>query len=802
MDLSWILLALLLVALIRGVIKATGASMVKNVLRLCSVILAFLITLGLHIWGIFQSIANTAIQSVINTLAEYIDIDGIIGGAFGAEKIIFALLSTIMSMILFIIAFFLIRNVFGVINRYASKISSKLFGKKDEPSETEESKPETEESKPEAEESQPQIESSAESVPLLNSAEQAETATITEAVAEVKNEAETTAITETVAEEKDAGEPAAVEPEAGETKKSKKKKAEKKPTGFLADCAWKRAVSIITSVISSLLVLSICLMPVFYIMNAALTVTDTLDDTDATDSRIYKILDIVDDYVVDPYRRSFFYGFCDAIAVDDLMNYVAKMGGKITLDDGRVLYADDVLDELLTHGISVAMQLTSEKSECNDVAEDVKAIVSNPAVAAVLSDLVASLAADVEVGEAGDTDPMGDFIDNLVEAYKGADKATIEKDLVVLGEAIGVLAEKKLLAAVISNQAGIEVILGDKQILSDTVTALSGLSAFGPAVGGVFELGALVLGETLMIPADDTAAYEMLVDDLLDSMIKDNDAVFNSEFDAATYVNYCITGNKPIRFDKTLDSYVKHWKKVQAAFARASEDESYGSFTIEVNGKLYVEDGGYMVAYTDAYKDKASPIAGLINELTRTSVEGRLSRDDLYARLEAYLASSRASGAGAELAREILDPDSFVAKSVTVDKMMASTDFGDWTEYEKKNDSRLCVDIIVDLIAFADSFENMGDADVAFTAYDLVDRFVALGEIMDTMKETSCISDLPELLLEGLLKHKMLTDYMNPAVMLAINDIIENNDNSYADCMGQIADKIKLAIDTVGGARK
>lgn len=792
MDLSWILLALFLVALIGGALKATGASMIRNVLRLCSVIAAFLITLGLHAWGIFQSIANTAIQSVVNTLSEYIDVQGMLGGDSGADKIVFALLSTIMSIFIFIITFFLIRSIFGAISRFVSNAYSKLFQKKEEPSETsetsetEESNPETEESNPETEESQPKLESNTESVPLLNPAEQTETTTKTKVIAEVNE------VDEIPAEE----------PKSEEKAKPDKEKNKKKPTGFRADCPWKKAVSIATGIISSLLVFAILIMPVFYVMNAALMATDTLEDTDATDSQIYKILDIVDDYVVDSYRHSFVYGFYNAIAVDDLMNSIARMGGKITLDDGRVIYSDDLLRALLTHGISAAMQLTSENSECKDVAEDVKAVVSNPAVASVLADLMVSFIADIEIEEAEESDLIGGLVNNFIEIYKGADKATIEKDLAALGETLGVLAEKKILMAVISEKVDVEAILGDRQILLDTATAISGLSAFGPTVEGAFELGVEILGETLMIPADDAAAYEIFVDDILDSMVKDKDAAFDSKFNAAAYVNYCITEGKPISSYKALDSYVKHWKKVQAAFAHASEDKSYGSFTIEINGKLYVEDGGYMVAYTDAYKDKASPVAGIINELTRTSADGRLSRDDLYARLEAYLASSRASGASAELARGIIDPDSFVTKSVTVEKMMASTSFDDWTDEEKRTDSRLCVDIIMDLLDLMASFENMGDSDGVSAAYDLVDQFVALGETMDTMEQTSCINGLPELLLEGLIKHEMLADYMKPAVVFAINDMVENNDKSYADCMGQIADQIRFAISTVGGEQK
>ena len=769
MDLSWILLALFLVALVRSIIGSLGRSFIKNALRLGSVIVAFVITLVLQVCGVFQGIA----QTIIDALSSIIDIRELLGGLSGAADVVFALASTVISMVFFIIAFFVI---LGVIRLFIPLITKAIEGAIEK---------RTQAPKPtESAEVKSDAEQSAIIAPTVELTETVDTAEVTETAAAIEAEEATEPTTEEI-------------PEA-----EKQQKPKKKIKGYYYECAWKKAISIATAAISGLLVFSILLMPFFYAMSFALAATDSLDTTDATDSPIYKILDIADDRVIDSYQRSFVYGFYNAMAIDDLMNYAVKTGGKITLDNGRAIYADDVIKALLTHGVSAAMQLTSEESECKDVAEDVKAIVSNPAVSAILADLLISLIADVEIEEAEDGNLMDGFVNNFIASYKAADKATIEKDLAALGEAVGVLAEKKIIAAFISDDVSPEQILGDKQLLSDTVAAISGLSAFGPTIEGAFELGIEILGETLMIPTDDAAAYDIFVNDLLDCMVKDKNAAFDSKFNAAGYVNYCITEGKSISSYKALDTYVKHWKKVQAAFAHASEDKSYGSFTIEINGKVYVEDDGYMVEYTDAYKDKVSPIAGIINELTRTSANGRLSQDDLYARLEAYLASSRADGASAELARGILNPAGFVTKSVTVEKMMASTSFTDWTDEEKRNDSRLCVDIIVDLLDLMNSLGNMGDAEGVDAAYGLVDQFIALGETMDTMKQTSCINGLPELLLEGLVKHDMLSAYMKPAVVFAINDLVKNNEKSYAHCMGQIADQIRFAISTVGGEQK
>ena len=772
MDLSWILLALFLIALIRGVIGSLGRSFIKNALRLGTVIVAFLLTLVLQICGVFQGIA----KAIIDALSGVIDIKEMLGSLSGVADVAFALVSTVISMIFFIIVFFVILGILRIFVPMITKAIENAISNKKEKS----SKP-VEEAPIEVEpaEADPVDEQAAEAEQSNIAAEAAGIPKTTEMIE--AEEAPTPVVEETPVEEK---------------------KPKKKIKGYHYECAWKKAISIVTSTVSSLLILSILLIPIFYTMSIALAATESLDDTDAKDSQIYKILDIADESVIDSYKRSFVYGFYNAIAIDDLMNYAVKTGGKITLDNGTTVYADDVLKTVLAHGVSIAMQITSEDSECEDVGEDIKAIVSDPAVSAILADLLISLIADVEVEETEESDLMSGIVNNFINGYKEADKATIEHDLAALGEAVGVLAEKKILTAFISDDVSTEAILRDKELLSDTVAAISGLSAFGPTIEGAFELGIEILGETLMIPADDAAAYEIFVDDLLDSMVKDKNATFDSKFNAAGYVNYCISEGKPISSYKALDTYVKHWKKVQSAFAHASEDKSYGSFTIEINGRLYVEDGGYMVEYTDAYKDKVSPIAGIINELTRTSANGRLTRDDLYARLEAYLASSRATGASAELARSILKPTTFVTKTVTVEKMLASTDFTDWTDEEKRDDSRLCVDIILDLLDLMDSLDNIGDADGEDAAYTLVDQFIALGETMDTMKQTSCIGDLPELLLEGLVKHDILSAYMKPSVVFAINDLVKNNDKSYAHCMGQIADQIRFAISTVGGEQK
>ena len=807
MDLSWILLALFLVALIWGMSKSLTRSVVKNAMRLGTVVVAFLITFGLQLGGV--------LQNAITAVVDIFDIGSLLPGFEGAVDLINGLASTVVSPILFGLVFFIILVVLRIIVHFVAGAVDKAIAKKAEP----------------ATESTPVEEAPAvEEAPTVEAVEAVEEAPVEETAteesaeesAEEKAEGEATesaecdapadevvveAAEEATVEEAPAEEPAKVEEAPAQPEKPvKAKKEKKKKKGLYPECAWKRAISIATGAISGLLILAVFLMPIFYIMSLAGTATGAIDGSDADDSQIYQIVDIVDEYVVDPYEGGFVASFYKALGLSDLMNFTTKAGGKLTLSDGSVVYADDVLKGIISHGVSAAAQITSAKSECEDVKGDVNAIINDPVVSSILADVVMTLIADLELDPAAEEDLMAGLIENFVEHYKNADKATIEKDLSALGSAVGVLAEERILAALISGNVDLEVMLEDEETLGDVVEAISGLSAFGPTIEGAFVLGIDILGETLMIPADDAEAYEIFMEDLLDRMVKSENVKYNANTIKGYVTTVVARGGRTsssIAGHSMFLSYVSHWQKVQSAFANASEDKSYGYFTIEINGKWYVYNSkdGVIVEYNSdteaAYKDKISPVAGIINALTLKSTTSRLTRDNLYTILNAYVASAT-DEVSLEVANRILDKENFVSHAVTVEKLQASTNFTDWTDEEKATDSRLCVSIIMDLLGLMDKMSNLGSSEGNEAVLDFVDQFEVLGKTMDTMSQTSCINQLPPLLIEGLVKNEMLSTFMKPSIAFQINNIVENTDNSYVDCMIQIADKIEWAI-TLGG---
>ncbi len=778
MNLEWILLAVFLVALIRGVTKSLTASLLRNLLRLGSVLIAFVITLVLQLDGVFQGVL-TAIISAFDLLSLLP-----IGEIKGAQEMITALASTIVSPILFVIVFLLTLGALRIIILFIDKFVEMAKARR------------------------------AVQVPTLKPVEvtpHEKTPTVS-----------VSALTEEIPSEEAEATPASANPEGQHFEKTatepslKEKtdcrdvpgKAKKKKTTLYPERPWKRAISLVSGVVSGFLLLSVVLMPMFYTMSIAAAATEPLQDSDAEDSQIYQLVDVVDRYAVGPYHDSFVASFYRAIGLSELMNYSVRTGGKIVLDDGTAVYADDVLKVIVTHGIDAAMQLTSAKSACADIQSDVEEILSDPVVSSILVSALMDTVAKLELEETEEEDLMGSIINSFIAYYKTADEATMDSDIHAIGKTVGVLAEKKVLASLVGGQVDLAKMMEDEETLGDIVEAISGLSAFGPTVESAFELGVGYLGDALDIPENDAEVYDRFMDSLLAQMVKSDATEYKANsikyyiYQVATTNNGKLSSSIPGH--KMFTSYAAHWEKVQFAFAHASEDKSYGWFTMDISGTTYLYDKNNkeIITITDEnradYRDKISPIAGVINALTLKSSTKQLTRDNLYTILTAYAASASDSES-LDITNRILAKEGFVSRAVTVEKMLASTNFVDWSNEEKAADSRLCVQIISDLLGLMDSVGSLDTSAGVQGALDLIDQFDTIGATMDIIQQTSCINELPPLLLEAVVKHEILSQYIKPSIAFQINYIAENNDKSYEDCMNQIAVLIRWAIHTFGG---
>ena len=793
MNFQWILLAFFLVAIISGMSKSLSKSMLKNCLRLGAVVIAFLITFVLQICGVFQGIV-VEIINLVNLIA-------LVPALAGAMNLVIGLASTLVSPIFFTIVFFLILWVLRIIIHFVVKAIEKKQEAK---------------AALKAEGVEPAV--VAESEVASETAVSESSEVVTESTAELSEES---VPADTVTEEAPVVTKAENVPEVDTA--PKKEKTKKKNKAFYPECAWKRVVSIATGVISGILVLSISLMPVFYTMSIVSTATDAMENSDAKDSQIYQILDVVDEYIATPYEESFVAQFYDSIGISNLMNYTIKVGGKIVLDSGEVVYADDVLKNVLSNGVSIAAQVLSAESECPTVKKNLEAVLKDPMISSLIADLLIDVIKDFEIEQADESDILAGIVNNFMLHYKEADKATIEKDLKALGGALGILAEKGIVLQLVAGNADIETLLEDEETLRGVVKAISSLSAFGPTIEGAFELGIEILASTLGIPATREEAYAMFIEHIIDAT---NGEVGSGKFtysEVESFIKYCAengkkytNNNKHSGYDDFV-AYMARWSAIQLAFGHSGEDRSFGDFTFEIDGKLYILKSNRFQAVPEApsadapqkdidkynrdYTKRISPVADLIHYIAKNAGTSA-NEGSLKLVVSDYLRGSSISLAGKDAAEMIVNEDYSKLDAVTVEKMLAATDFKDWTDEEKASDSEKCIDIIFNLLGMMDMLGSDGGSQ---DMEALIGQLSVVGQTMDYMRETTCIKELAPLLLEGLMSNEMFsmipiyTAYnYNDAVVSGAIHSQTGNPTTYTDIMN---DLLKL-FESMGGIIK
>ena len=757
MNFEWILLAFFLVAIISGMSKSLSKSMLKNTLRLGAVVLSFLVTLVLQLCGVFQG--------AVNAIIEAINLAQMLPGFEGAMVLISGIASTLVSPIFFVIVFFVLLWIFRIIIHFVVKsIESKKAVNAEAKQEIKESP---------ATDIAPEV-----SVPE-NAEPVAESPIVEEPVAEA---------------------PAVEAPAVEESKPEKKNN--KKPA-FYKECAWKRAVSIASGIVSGLLVLAVVLMPVFYLMSVVTTATDSLSETDAKDSQIYNIVEVVDEHIATPYRSSFVAGFYDVLGVSDLMNFTARAGGKIVAYGGDAVYADDVLKNVLSNGLRTYAQITSVESECPTVQNDIKAILSDPMLSSIVSDLLINAMRDMELTAPEEGDIMGGITNTFLEHYKNADKTTISNDLQHVGGALGILAEEGIVLQLIAGNTEFEALLENEEMLRGVVKAISKLSAFGPTIEGAFGMGIELLGTSIGIPATSEEAYAIFIDHLLEAANADASSVKFNYSEVESFARYCISNGKKYNNNRShsgyddFEAYLARWTMIQLAFGHSGEDRSFGDFSIEIDGKTYVLQSKRFVEFDESkHAKRISPVADLIHYIAKNAGT-RANETSLKNVVSNYLRNTSLSPVCKDTAEMIVNADYSKLDAVTVEKMLAATDFEAWDEVTMAEDSEKCVDIIFNLLGMMDM---LGGESQDMEA--LVNQLGVVGATMDIMRETTCIKDLAPLMLEGLISNETFSmipvyvayNYNDTVVSGAINSTT-GEPTTYTDIMNELLGM----LENIGG---
>lgn len=497
MNFQWILLAILAVSLISEIAKAITRPMLKNVLRLICVPVAFLITFIIQVCGLFQMLAEKAtgllLDYVMPMLASRLPIP--IESMDGVIKFLTAFCSTVLSPVLFITVFsvllFLLRSIH--VNLLLKFINNRKIKK------------EKNELK-----AQIKVEKAAVKQLIHENEEKLQDAL---AVALKDND---TAM-ETFLEEYEAPDEDTIEDMIEERVKNEKKN--KKKSGYYKESYERKTMSLACGAVSGFLILAVTLMPMFYGMSVLSAVTDGIRNTDADDTKVYQVINVVDEHIVTPYETSFVVQLYDSMALIDLMNSTVRAGGKMVFDDGQVVYVDDSIKRLLTHGVSAAAEITSGKSEQKNLANDIGSLVSDPIIVDILADVLVAYVDKMEVKEPADGDIASSILAELVNHYKTVDKSVIKSDIGAISDTAVVAIQNGIFTDALSGDINIEKLLTDKEMLGELLVSMSGLSVYPPLMENVFTMGIemvvpmLNLPEETVVEMKDSFAFENWTDD-------------------------------------------------------------------------------------------------------------------------------------------------------------------------------------------------------------------------------------------------------------------------------------------------
>lgn len=787
MNFQWILLALLASGMLFGIVAAGRRSMQKNALRLLCVPVAFIITFILQACG--------CMRLLVDLIANELNASAMLVGFEDSMTFIKAYAGTLLTPVAFVLVFFILLILFRLlhVNLICSYLNKRRMRR------------EKRELREAIEDEKQRVKDS-----IIESERRAEE--LEEEYNETGEVPEQTVEDLIYAPYRKLGK-RDIDELAKERVKLERKALKK--GGFFKESRENKTISLVCGAVSAFMVFGVILMPLFYGVSYLEAAMEGIRDTDSDDSKIYKVATVVDEQILTPFEDSFVNQLYESLALKDLMNYTVRIGGRMTVD-GRVIYADDVVKDILTHSVRAASEVMSGKSERKHLKEDLDVILDNPVVVSSLSSVVSMLLEDVDNPEPADDDIVSGIKYDFLDHYKNADKEIISNDLRAISSVVDALVSSGVADTLLGEEdIDISKVLEDEEAVGDILAATAELSVYDKVIPQLFVQMSEILGQSLGVPENDAEAYDVFIKNITEGMA-DADTAGNIDNDSFNMVNaiafaaYCEGSGKSVS-DCISEgavgaadflAYCSHWVSVQNAFMHASEDMSLGYPVISVSGKAYLydmsADDPCIVLLTDEnaqlYEKQTSPVYELIGYLVSVSKTTQYSEDELRVLLAGYTVVATRETDKA-LAQSLVSRDTFVSKSVTVEKLKAANHFEDWTLEERKQDSRELAAIVTDLMQMVNDLSNStGEGGSSTDIEALLDEFVVLGRAMDAMGRTTCMNELPPLILSSLVMNDKFGDIMNPLIVDSINNTVQNSGKTYEQVMTGLVSLFKALL--------
>lgn len=494
MKLEWILLALFLISMVSNLAKAMRNPMLKNFLRLISILVAFIITFILQICGVFQNLAAKWVEDI-----DFSAIAPKFSGAIGNSiSLLLPFCTTLISPLLFVLTFAIILWILKLVHvNLVYKFIVKRKRKKE--------------------------------IKEFKAALKEEKMMLKRALAE--NEARFASILESIALANptmdvynyDSLDEDEIDRMVEQRIKLERKKKKKKKISFFKESSERRAMSLVCGVVCGFLLFGITWMGFFYTMDFVSDVTSVVYETNAQDTKVYQIVEMIDEHIVTPYEESFVYKLYDSMAIVDLMKYTVEAGGKIEGNPGYDS-ADEMMRSYTKSAIRLACELTADTTKYTEeqLAAHVKNIESDignltnedSVMIIILAEFIVEFAEDFDTTDVNPDDIGKVLLASIVGNYQGdGNKDRVLQDLGAMSDIVVVAARNKLLSKIIEDNT-LSLVINDQRMVADLAKAMSHLSFYPSTMNTAFTTGVNAFGSTLM-PENAAAGYELFINNIV-----------------------------------------------------------------------------------------------------------------------------------------------------------------------------------------------------------------------------------------------------------------------------------------------
>ena len=321
----------------------------------------------------------------------------------------------------------------------------------------------------------------------------------------------------------------------------KAEKKRRKKQGYFRETTDRKVVSILVGALTGFLLFAITLVPVFYTMETMSSVTNQVlaggkyqDNSEKT--TLYLAVEVFDKYVVDEYEDSFVIDLYRDLGIVNLLNRTIEAGAEIAKkENGEPIYANQLAEMYMTSSLKLACATLDSRYDSSDIRDDMKALLESPLYVNSIDtivDVLVGLATTLEESNPEFFDKLNNpdseseeffiytILGEVIRAYKDGDgkwnPASVKNDMNAMSEVVVVAMENKLLAKIISKDVSAANLIEDKPLVEGLLNAMVSMTAYTPIMKSTFTTGInLISGILPGIPANKAAGYDLIVEQML-----------------------------------------------------------------------------------------------------------------------------------------------------------------------------------------------------------------------------------------------------------------------------------------------